>query len=779
MTRNLSIYILIIFLFNFFNLKTNELFKGDENDYLKEKLYLITDRNIYFSGENIWFKIICTESNFNFPVNISKVIHIELLSNANSPLSKHIIELKDGFGKGYINIPVELEPGNYKLRAYTNWMRNFNENYFFIKNIVIVNPDKEIVFRKNLDNSQLKLNIDFFPESVKIIKNFNNQIIIRVLNQFDEGIDAKARLYINKEIISEVDIFKGIGFFNLKPVDNGNYYVEIIKEDLILGNYNLNDFYERGILISLININERFATFKINSNIENNQPSSHCVKIQRDGIDYYKDSIDVRIIDQTLNIPVYYFPEGISFVNIYNLKNEIKCTRPVYIKPYKLLDISVYSKKIKFKTREKVDLIIKTLVNNYPSMASIAVRIKKCGDPLEYNDTYYITKFFNNNIEYNEIFNYYLDSVQNYSNKEINDALLACIYQNDSINSKNLKYIPELEGNILSGKIINKETRQPEENQLIYLSYIGECAQLYSCRTNSQGRFNFSLINSNRNNEIIVQVNDSAGKFIILLDDQFSNEFKQQKAQANSLKEEYKDYIQKCLIPQQISKAYNLTELQKEDTIINEIDNFYGMPDESIILENFIKLPVMEEVLIELLKYIYIENKRGTKNILIIDKISNEIIGDSPLFLIDGVPVFNSEVILKLDPERVKSINVVALKYFYGDLIFDGILDIHTHENNFSKINKLQTSIRQEMRGVDLPYNNKFPKYVDELKNQERMPDYRNTLYWNPEIITNKEGISEVSFYSSDEQAIYDVIVEGISFDGKYGYTKMQIEVTE
>ncbi len=778
MMKYLCNYIIVIFLLFLSNLKTNGLYDGDEDEYLKEKVYVITDRNIYFSGENILFKIICTESNFNFPVNISKVVHIELLNNANLPVSKHIIELKNGFGKGYFNISDELEPGNYQLRAYTNWMRNFNENYIFIKNIVIVNPDKEIIFRKDLDNNQLKLNIDFFPESGKIIKNFNNQIIIRVLNQFDEGINVKARLFNDKEIIQEFGIIKGIGFFNLKPVDNGNYYAEIIKDDLILGKYDLNDFSERGLLINLININERFATFKINSNIEEEELSSYCLKIQSDGIDYYKDSIDVGVIDQTLNIPVYYFPEGISFVNIYNSENKLYSTRPIYIKPYKLLDIAVCSKKIKFKTREKVDLIIKTLINNYPSTASLTIRIKKSGDPLEYNETYYITGFFNYKIEYNEIFNYYLDSVQNYSYKEINNALIACIYHDDTKNN-NLKYIPELEGNILSGKIINKETRQPVENQLVYLSYIGEYAQLYSCRTNSQGRFNFSLIKSNRNDEIIVQVNDSAGKYILLLEDQFSNEFKQQKNQGNSLKEEYKDYIQKCLIPQQISKAYNLTEFQKEDTIINNIDDFYGMPDESIILENYIKLPVMEEVLIELLKYIYIENKRGVKSILIIDRNDNEIIGNSPLFLIDGVPVFNSEIILKLDPERVKSINVVALRYFYGDLVFDGILDIHTHENNFNKITKLQTSIRQEIQGVDLHNNCQFPKYIDEIKNQERIPDYRNTLYWNPAVITNKDGISEVSFYSSDEQAIYDIIVEGVSFDGKYGYAKMQIEIIE
>jgi hypothetical protein len=57
-------------------------------------------------------------------------------------------------------------------------------------------------------------------------------------------------------------------------------------------------------------------------------------------------------------------------------------------------------------------------------------------------------------------------------------------------------------------------------------------------------------------------------------------------------------------------------------------------------------------------------------------------------------------------------------------------------------------------------------------------PDYRNTLHWQPEVVINNEGKSEISFYTSDEEGEYLIHGEGKSADGTIGvaYASIQVE---
>jgi hypothetical protein len=45
--------------------------------------------------------------------------------------------------------------------------------------------------------------------------------------------------------------------------------------------------------------------------------------------------------------------------------------------------------------------------------------------------------------------------------------------------------------------------------------------------------------------------------------------------------------------------------------------------------------------------------------------------------------------------------------------------------------------------------------------------DFRNTLYWNPIVQTDSTGVANVSFNNSDQTGDVDIIVEGVTADGK------------
>jgi hypothetical protein len=140
-------------LLHLFSLKINaqdaaaaipERFKQYCSSSQQEKLYVHTDKNFYLAGELLWFKIYNVETAQYQPVDLSKIAYVEILDKENKPVMQAKISLSKGKGNGSFYLPVSVNSGNYKLRAYTNWMKNFSAVYYFEKPLTIVNTLKTL-----------------------------------------------------------------------------------------------------------------------------------------------------------------------------------------------------------------------------------------------------------------------------------------------------------------------------------------------------------------------------------------------------------------------------------------------------------------------------------------------------------------------------------------------------------------------------------------------------------------------------------------------------------
>ena len=60
------------------------------------------------------------------------------------------------------------------------------------------------------------------------------------------------------------------------------------------------------------------------------------------------------------------------------------------------------------------------------------------------------------------------------------------------------------------------------------------------------------------------------------------------------------------------------------------------------------------------------------------------------------------------------------------------------------------------------------PRYTVR-SNAPLLTDLRSTIHWEPNIVTDKEGKAQVSFYSADSQGTYSVIMEGSDMSGNIG----------
>jgi hypothetical protein len=113
-------------------------------------------------------------------------------------------------------------------------------------------------------------------------------------------------------------------------------------------------------------------------------------------------------------------------------------------------------------------------------------------------------------------------------------------------------------------------------------------------------------------------------------------------------------------------------------------------------------------------------------------------------------------VYISEDPERAwRFVRSQELVHMSPASIF-----IYTHHTYFDKVKGLR---RTHFQGFDEPAVYEMPDYSVLPPAQ----DYRRTLYWNPNVTTDKGGRAKVEFYNNSSCRQIVVSAEGITPDGK------------
>jgi hypothetical protein len=100
-----------------------------------------------------------------------------------------------------------------------------------------------------------------------------------------------------------------------------------------------------------------------------------------------------------------------------------------------------------------------------------------------------------------------------------------------------------------------------------------------------------------------------------------------------------------------------------------------------------------------------------------------------------------------------------------------------TRSADFSCVSLPDYMIRIPYRVIDPVRAFVSPDYSSTDTKITHIPDYRNTLYWNPSVMTDKDGRAVIEFWSSDNKADYLINIEGIAENGKMISVKKVIHV--
>jgi len=212
-----------------------------------ERVYVHFDKPYYSVADTIWFKTYLTMEQ-NLPSILSKVVYVDIINDKDSLVQTVKLPVVKGVATGNIPLtPGTFKQGNYYIKAYTLWMLNFGEDFFFSKTIPIGEAiDKQLITHFSYKTNQTDKNQNI--EAIVQFKNSENvaqankTVNWKVTSNFDvvskgkgttdqNGIlkikidSRKNEAITNGELITDVTLSETntvTSNFKLKPVKNTN-----------------------------------------------------------------------------------------------------------------------------------------------------------------------------------------------------------------------------------------------------------------------------------------------------------------------------------------------------------------------------------------------------------------------------------------------------------------------------------------------------------------------------------------------------------------------------
>ncbi|NSW93433.1 MAG: hypothetical protein HPY62_01860 [Bacteroidales bacterium] len=332
-----------------------------------------------------------------------------------------------------------------------------------------------------------------------------------------------------------------------------------------------------------------------------------------------------------------------------------------------------------------------------------------------------------------------------------------------------LTYKSEDSDHYITGTLLDQSSQAGLPDKYVFLSVPGKIAQFRYSVTDRNGNFSFRIPVDTELRDLIIQPEETGTRSIIKLNSPFFEEYLPFDMAGDSIPATFPDIVSRMCVNYQVGKIYGIPSFTFPEDINNtskKVKRFYGKPDIELVMRDFIKLPVMQEVFFELLPGVQMKSRKSGYEISIADPVEGSFYDKAPVLFVDGVVVNDASVIAGIDPELVERIDVVKERYLVGEYLFYGLINVITYAGDLSSITLPEYAVRIPYKVVE-PQNVFYsPVYRTDEERNSRIPDFRNTLYWNPEVIPDNDGRIKAEFLTGDVPGNYIIDIQGINDDG-------------
>jgi len=759
-------------------------FAAYQKDNLREKLFVHINKSFYLTGEILWFKLYCTEGSTNKLLDLSKVAYVELIDNNHTPVMQTRVALKNGTGNGSFALPFALNDGNYRVRAYTNWMRNFDASGYFENEVTIVNPLKTLP--SETKPAKRLYDVQFFPEGGHLVQGLTSRVAFKVTGADGRGLPCTGAVIDQKnDTVGRFSALKfGMGSFILKPAANEVYRAVIRVNRDTIPVRKLPEIQSSGYVMRVTDEGARWDI-----QIQNADSSATSVMYAVVHTNYaIKAAEGLQLTNGSahLGIDKSKLDEGVNFITVFDEQKRPVTERLIFKRPGKKLTVNANTAEPVYGTRKKVNLVISTLdQNNKALSADLSVSVYRA-DALQNTDPQHISGYFwlKANLKgHIESPDYYLEN----DNKEADEALDNLMFTQGwtefdwskviAGDAPMIKFLPEYTGPDVTGHILDATNNTPGRNITAYLTIHGKPDQLFMAKSDSAGKVVFNTLNFYGSHEMFAQTNSQRDStFRIDIINPFDERHSTAQVSPFTLTADMKNLLGDNSINMQVQSIFSTDQLKQFNDQPVDSTSFYGKPFKTYKLDDYTRFPTMEEVLREYVGSIAVFKRQGKFDIKMFDV--DKLLG-RPLVLLDGVPVFDEDKIFKIDPLKISKLEMVSKNYLYGPEIFNGIMSFSTYKGDRANFEINPKAVVLDYEGLQRERKFYSPVYDSDERLNSTIPDFRTALYWNPNAGTRQDGKVDLNFYTGDKSGKYVGVIEGIAGNGETGSHVFYFEVNK
>jgi len=742
-----------------------------------EKVHLHIDKQGYMPGDTIGFKVYTVAGADHGLSAISGIVHVELLTEKDSIINRIALPLSSGVTWGDFALSALLKNGNYHIRAYTNWMRNFSPGYFFDQPIRLSEPLTGVLQKKQRSNPNP--DVQFFAEGGFLVNGLRTKVAIKAVgvNGLGENVDGSV---IDGDG-NEVSVFScqhlGMGMFAITPQAGKSYKVKIIRNDGKQFTVNLPKAQDDGFAIAINNSRPDSLSIRVAASaklFDAKKGARYYLLAQSGNKVYYTADFKLSAQSFTTLIDKKRFPTGIVQFTLFTDSGEPLNERIAFIRHDDQLKINLTSAKETHASRQKVTINIGA--NNKdgkPVLGSFSAAVIN-QDLVNYDQTTANSIFsdllLTSDIKgYVEQPDYYFTDVTDKTNANLDLLMLTQGYHRFEWKQvmeekyQQLSFEPENELSLTGYLKTNNGKPVSKGKVLLYKTKNGWFK--LDTLTDQNGRFIFKglIPDPDTTLKYVIQGRTGFNKRNLVISIDTIAPFIENKKTPNSFMQS--DTIKLTAYQKQVGQQLKLSLDKriiplKEVTIkaekaplspvtMNPDQMISGFPKEASgqKLSDFLTARIRGVIFLNGLPYSSRVPKQPMTILLDGSVVPPELFQTINASEVEGIEVLRTSG--KADPVTgITNVLMITSKRGVG---------LYTKEETPDVITYVSNGLYKAREYYSPQYN---------IMAGYQQPDLRTTIYWKPDIVTDKNGNASFSFYNADTRGTYRVTVEGIDTEG-------------